>query len=230
MTLCSPTPQLYFLRPDFWPDLLLFSELMKPSHENVVTFSLTAIEPPSMIIIPSVQNGHNNLYIYDLITQGCHSTGKTGNLDAHFSRRENTGNLPKILKACFFSQENVEVSKIKRWVEVSKIKRFKLYWNPMIFWLFVFKFWVGKVGNGMGALQLWLERNYWNKCHFIWGGGEQGILFWSECGNPISLIRFPTSTEKMREAFKVSNFKNFRKLSNFGWIGEKLGEIRSENN
>ena len=29
------------------------------------------------------------------ILQGCHATRKTGDLEVHFSRRENTGNLPK---------------------------------------------------------------------------------------------------------------------------------------
>ena len=29
--------------------------------------------------------------------QCCHGTGKTGNLDVHFSRQRNTGNMPEIL-------------------------------------------------------------------------------------------------------------------------------------
>ena len=35
--------------------------------------------------------------------QGCHGTGKTGNLEVDFSRQENTGNLPKILNIWFYT-------------------------------------------------------------------------------------------------------------------------------
>ena len=50
--------------------------------------------------------------------QGCHGTGKTGNLEVHFPDRENTMNLPKDTKKIFLHREfnyqhreNLEVKK-----------------------------------------------------------------------------------------------------------------------
>ena len=57
--------------------------------------------------------------------QGCHGTGKIGNLDVHFSRWEKTGNKPKTIKNIFSPTLTLTYQKERFLQKVKTLKGFE---------------------------------------------------------------------------------------------------------